>query len=677
MSDRDREHSLPDPGYEHPGHIDVLVPSPPNSEGAEGRGLRLRRPLAATPSYPIEQCDRERWIPVATTRGAATSCDGGYSSKTRKRPFCQGIGHFSGSNDGGIARHEATWDAFRPYLERCVPVKIKNVALFRDATPTHQNDHYENSHMPTILTDMTSLPPPILDTTVTVQCAFLPKRDEESTIFLTSPQKIDNSISLCMKGKTASSIPAFMGQEDQITTEMTLREAIHWSSTTSNMAVCVAQVPIATTDEESNDKKSIDINLDGTLQSTTTRDVTNDPQMSQLSSMLRLPSYLLLGDPRETTKGGSGGIVIRSTNLWHAPQTCCTNSHCDDHDGLLIVIEGTKAVELSPPGCIRGSSIYSEHANHPALLRRDVRNDDDNDSTDARIRSEINRTLDLKRLRTHIISVCAGEALYIPYGWWHRVESTSSSSDDRTDKGCTAVNVWFDYDRRTAGPPKHMAPFHLRDFARKRYEMHAENAATFALEGKRRIAMRQVDGRVPVGLMCSRILRQGWERVWALLRGVDHAAENDMRVIGGTYSDCWTQFTKEVDANEVADIGLICAIVTQFRIQMEYFLLLINLGDDLHVGALVNMWTVFSPHSPSGHSQFSELILGMSQESCFVVTQAWERHKAKSEVESSFKRFFELAGDENEKKVRTHLMVGVEEFRRKSCESYYSSMDSA
>ena len=351
-----RDPGLTDPGYEHPGYIDVLVPSTPSSEGAEDRGPRLRRPLAATLSYPIEQCDRERWITIAKTGGAAaTACTCCYSSKTRKRPFCQDTEHLSGSYDGCIAGHEATWDAFRRYLERCVPVKIKNVALFRDAIPAHQSDHNDDSRMQILLSSISALPPPILDTTVTVQCAFLPR--VESTIFPSCPQEIDNAISLSMKNTAANRFPTFMGQEDQITTEMTLRDAIHWSSN-SEMAVCVAQVPIATTDEESDDGKTINITLDGRLQqSTTTRDAMDFPQMSQLSSMLHLPSYLLLGDPRDISKDGCGGIVIRNVNLWHAPQTCCTNVHYDDHDNLLIVAEGVKAVELSPPGCIRGSGI--------------------------------------------------------------------------------------------------------------------------------------------------------------------------------------------------------------------------------------------------------------------------------------------------------------------------------
>ena len=93
-----------------------------------------------------------------------------------------------------------------------------------------------------------------------------------------------------------------------------------------------------------------------------------------------------------------------------------------------MVIEGVKTVELCPPDCIEPSTITSEHANHPAILRRGR----------SQSQSDVRDILEKKRDATHIISISAGEALYIPPGWWHRVESTQT---------CTAINVWlwFDY----------------------------------------------------------------------------------------------------------------------------------------------------------------------------------------------------------------------------------------
>ena len=660
---------LSDPGYEHPGYIDVLVP-----QWTEDCGLTMHRSFHSTPSYPIELCDREQRIPVGSTGAGATTCvDTPPTKTTRKRSSRDSDECVSRGCDIGISRHEAAWIAYRQYLERCVPVKIVNVELFRDAIPTHGggSDRDQHDRMPTLSPNMASLPSPILDTAVTVQCSFLPnKSDGESNIFPLPPREIDTAISLSANKSIADSIPMFMGQDDQITTEMTLRDAINWSSTACSMSVCVAQVPIVTTDENSGDEKPIKLSSDGRLQrsATTNNAMDNSAQLHQLSSMLHLPSYLLLGDP--------DGISIRNINLWHAPQTCCTNVHYDDRDNLLIVAEGVKTVELCPPGCIRGSGIYSEHANHPALLRKDVQHDNEDNSVNDTFRSEIETTLDLKRSRTHIIAIHAGEAVYIPCGWWHRVESMPLF-DERTNEGCTAVNVWFDYERRTAFP-KHMTTFCLRDSARRRYDMYAERAAIFALEFKRRHAMQRVDYRSPSELVCSDSLRRGWELGWALLRGVDISVKSDMRVFGVSFSQCWTHFIEEFEAIEIK-VGVICEIVDQFRMQLEHYLLMANLSNELHVKALVELWTLFHLHSTELKSDhlglFSRLVFGLSPESCFVITQAWERHRETSEVESSYGRFFGLVGDKDEKKARTYLTVGVEKFRRNSCESYYTSAD--
>ena len=83
----------------------------------------------------------------------------------------------------------------------------------------------------------------------------------------------------------------------------------------------------------------------------------------------------------------------------------------------------------------------------------------------AKIRSEIQVTRDLKRQRTHIVSVSAGEGLYIPAGWWHRIESNSSSPNNQNG-GCIALTVWFDYNHKSqADAVKHMVPFQLRHTA--------------------------------------------------------------------------------------------------------------------------------------------------------------------------------------------------------------------
>lgn len=753
----DLEHGLPpDPGYDHPGYIDVLIPSPSNDPdatpdlpaGCSPQRRRRRRPSATTPSYPIELYDDERLIPIIAA-ASERQCE--YHPKKKRRIegeqhknqhdrcHCRANGQRCTSNDGDRgsgSRHRAHWDAFRQYLDQYKPVKIQDVALFREDRFTNTTTFTNNSERKSIAnsgrpvalpTDIHSLPPHILDMEATVQCVFHSLSSPPSTTTtngtsinnicnkrqLLSAQEIDKAISSSYTNKIdlQQCIPTFMGQEDQVTTEMSLREAIEWNNpASSSMAVCVAQLPIATAAERlsgidgdgdcdqfdnhhDDDHRPLRLRLDGTLEQYPSKCTANSDNtlMSHLSPMLCLPSYLLIGDTNvnddevytasKHDANNTNNIVIRSVNLWHAPQTCCTNAHYDDHDNLLIVTEGTKTVELSPPGCIRASGIYSEHANHPALLRKLVRRvhchrDDGNnrrDEDEESIQSEIEVTRNLKKKRTHIISISAGEALYIPSGWWHRVESTPSSSN----VGCTAINVWFDYKHSSrSNVPKHMLPFQLRCVARRYYEMHADHAANVLLERKRRqarVVQLICDDDVPAK-GSSINLELGWE----LLKGKGSASQNDIKAFCNTFSESWTRLMNEFDtADESSTQSMAYETVDRFRSQLDYFLLHLNLRDTGHVKALVQLWTAL-PLSGNGIARdedrlFSKLMLELSPESCFIVTQAWERHASRTDdcakqAEVSFKHFFELAGGgEWEKNVRTHLATGVEDFCLEIC----------
>ncbi|KAL3761054.1 hypothetical protein ACHAWU_005191 [Discostella pseudostelligera] len=729
----DLEHGLPpDPGYDHPGCIDVLLPasqsqpSPSNnsaatpnllSAGCSPQARRRRHPYATTPSYPIELYDDERLMPIIVP-AAEQQCEYHLNKKRRndaeQRQYQHDVRRSSNDDDSySGSRHRAHWNAFRKYLERYKPVKIQDVALFREDrftnTTTFTNNSERgksnaNSGRPVALSsDIHSLPPHILDMEITVQCAFHSPSSPPSTT-TTNGTSINNicnkqqplsaqEIDMAMSSSYTNTIdlqqfiPTFMGQEDQVTTEMSLREAIEWNNpASSSMAVCVAQLPIATAAERisgidcdgdcdqidnhhDDDHRSIRLRLDGTIEQFPSNCTANGDNalMSHLSLMLCLPSYLLLGvtnanDDDEGTAhkddaNNTNAIVIQSVNLWHAPQTCCTNVHYDDHDNLLIVTEGTKTVELCPPGCIRASGIYSEHANHPALLRKLVRRvhchrDDGNnrrDEDEESTQSEIEVTRNLKKKRTHIISISAGEALYIPSGWWHRVESTPSSSN----VGCTAINVWFDYKHSSrSNVPKHMLPFQLRCVARRYYEMHADHAANVLLERKRRqarVVQLICDDDVPAK-GSSINLELGWE----LLKGKGSASQNDIKAFCNTFSESWTRLMNEFDtADESSTQSMAYETVDRFRSQLDYFLLHLNLRDTGHVKALVQLWTAL-PLSGNGIARdedrlFSKLILELSPESCFIVTQAWERHASRTDdcakqAEVSFKHFFELAG---------------------------------
>eukprot|EP00957_Ditylum_brightwellii_P099952 7617256-Ditylum_brightwellii.AAC.1 len=176
----------------------------------------------------------------------------------------------------------------------------------------------------------------------------------------------------------------------------------------------------------------------------------SSPTLAALAPSIRAPSLLLPPDK----------VNIREVNLWYAPHKSCTNSHYDGNHNILLVMKGTKTVELSPPGAIRGSVIYSEHANHPAVFPSpSVICDDD---TLRKINNELERTRECCNTSSIVVSVSEGEALFIPEGWWHRVESSAS---------CLAINFWFDHSHYsvsalTTPSNRHMLPFLAREMAR-------------------------------------------------------------------------------------------------------------------------------------------------------------------------------------------------------------------
>ncbi|KAL7488881.1 hypothetical protein ACHAW6_014471 [Cyclotella cf. meneghiniana] len=721
---------LSDPGYLSPGYIDVLfVPARDGSRKQEHseRDLLVSEPslpstaqkkppstlcttLSTTSGYSIDQYDPERWIPVGTR--AKNTNDSRFDTKKRKRDD-------SNKNDELKDFHQKCWDSFQYYLDRCIPVKIDGVSSFRDVSlvPLKENNVESNSRSSDsnninmqemnqcnegVLCHVASLPSTILDTMVTVQCAFTTEtstREKPGD----SLQELDRAISFCTYDENFS-CPTFMGQEDQVTSEMTLKEVISWKRSKSHdfgasnsdrsnddivvtMAVCVAQEPILTISSSSDRrgtyqyKSQIQIQLDGRVNKNEKHDesVTISaavPPLAPLAAILRMPSFLLLGNPQEidNNTNESSNIIIHDINLWHAPQNCCTNAHYDDRDNLLLVTEGVKTVEMCPPGCIEGSPIYSEHANHPALLRRTRAI-----ALDCQSKQTI---LELKRGRTHIVSVAAGQALYIPPGWWHRVESESA---------CTAVNVWFEYkDASQQDVPKHMVDFRHRQAKRKYYEQHETELATSYLEMLRREQQRSSNALDMYGsLSCfSCLKKENWISLKEMAFGDEFLDAESEAAFVNAFIQCWetciNTFSEKLGDKSSPHELRELTYIPCFAAILNAFLLRIRLDGPQERRVLVRMWAQFPlpqqkwPRATS----FTNLIKHLEPSSCYVITDAWERHASaadnpdyngmsnQAEVEKSYKHFFNMFDDDCiEKTIRLHLLDSVETWKKEMCNS--------
>ncbi|KAL7465268.1 hypothetical protein ACHAXS_005589 [Conticribra weissflogii] len=705
-----------------------------------------RRPAVTTPGYDLDKYDLEREVAINSHEKSAPT-HRITKAESEFLPGCHpenNVGKFNKRKRVSSRKHTQSWEVFRKYLEQCIPVKIEQVSSFRDLSNREPIQHSKSlDSLESVLScDVKDFPSYLLDTNVTVQCAF-PANDTESFL----AQKIDEALSFSTFKCGPDDIPTFMGQEDQITTVMRLREAVNWQqiknprndeggnhnqSKKSCMAVCVAQLPILTLsgdeDDEmksarydpfscqtNSDQKSISSDstmisvksngevhkiitprCDSESATSSTKDCDQSPAMETMASMLRLPSYLLMGDPNELDECLPGCdytqrrcIEIHDINLWHAPQNCRTNVHYDDRDNLLMVTRGVKTVELCPPGCIRGSGVYSEHANHPYLLRKRTFSSSSNKQRNL----EVDKTRQLKKDRTYIVSICEGEALYIPRGWWHRVESASNPHSQQRGGGCTAVNVWFDY-RHHSCLPTHMRSFQLRQSARNYYNINKGDAITAILEDKRKSIWRINSDVDNFESIISK-----WKELNDAVFHIECWEVTKMRLCSKLLAECWEEI---VAANNICnELRKGKDIVRAFRIALEMFLHRADSADVGHLKELVNLWHFFRVDSDKNEESspptgFETLVLGLSRESCFIITQAWERYGFVAmnsfgmesgnatkkcnlnllnfEVEASYQHFFALVRERERERVRLFLFESVESFQHGICQSLLSAL---
>mmetsp|Transcript_30209 Transcript_30209/g.97502 ORF Transcript_30209/g.97502 Transcript_30209/m.97502 type:complete len:430 (-) Transcript_30209:108-1397(-) len=106
------------------------------------------------------------------------------------------------------------------------------------------------------------------------------------------------------------------------------------------------------------------------------------------------------------------------SNLWFAVGTIISHLHYDCWHNLLQVVRGHKRVLCLPPWCTRSLMPRPAHgasSNHSQMPDEEV--------------------LLACKAEAVIFDVSAGASLFIPEGWWHRVESS--------DKVTVALNYWW------------------------------------------------------------------------------------------------------------------------------------------------------------------------------------------------------------------------------------------
>ncbi|CAI9107755.1 OLC1v1007191C1 [Oldenlandia corymbosa var. corymbosa] len=134
--------------------------------------------------------------------------------------------------------------------------------------------------------------------------------------------------------------------------------------------------------------------------------------------------------------------TLASVNLWMNSTQSRSSTHYDPHHNLLCIVSGCKQVVLWPPSAspfLYPLPIYGEASNHCAV---DIQKPDFCAYPRAKRSDDFSQKIILH----------AGDALFIPEGWYHQVDS-----EDLT----IAVNFWWRSDMMS-GLSEHMDSYYLR-----------------------------------------------------------------------------------------------------------------------------------------------------------------------------------------------------------------------
>ncbi|KAL8055108.1 hypothetical protein ABFS82_04G034400 [Erythranthe guttata] len=142
------------------------------------------------------------------------------------------------------------------------------------------------------------------------------------------------------------------------------------------------------------------------------------------------------------TPGFLEGKVLASINLWMNSSRTRSSTHYDPHHNLLCIISGHKQVVLWPPSACSSLyplPLYGEASNHSAIPLGNI-----NFSLYPRAKS--------MEEYSQKVTLYAGDALFIPEGWFHQVDSGDIT---------IAVNFWWQSDMMSS-MLEHMDAYYLR-----------------------------------------------------------------------------------------------------------------------------------------------------------------------------------------------------------------------
>jgi hypothetical protein len=141
-------------------------------------------------------------------------------------------------------------------------------------------------------------------------------------------------------------------------------------------------------------------------------------ELQQKAPRLFLPPKLLLqqqqGKDHESDK--SAAITLTSRLLWVAVSGNCSTLHFDLSEGLLGMVSGEKRCVLFAPQCGEHLEPYATSHEH-----------DRQSQINCIHRPDLKRHPGFRGVAGVQLVLRPGDVLYLPYGWWHQIESSGES----------------------------------------------------------------------------------------------------------------------------------------------------------------------------------------------------------------------------------------------------------
>ncbi|KAJ6736161.1 HYPOXIA-INDUCIBLE FACTOR 1 ALPHA INHIBITOR-RELATED [Salix viminalis] len=158
---------------------------------------------------------------------------------------------------------------------------------------------------------------------------------------------------------------------------------------------------------------------------------------------------------------------LASVNLWMNNAQSRSSTHYDPHHNVLCVVTGSKQVVLWPPSAIPflyPMPVYGEASNHSSVAL---------ENPDLSLYPRAKCSMDY----SHKVILQAGDALFIPEGWFHQVDSGDFT---------IAVNFWWK-SNIMSNKLEHMDAYYLRRILRRLMDKEMNQALPKASPGTEKL----------------------------------------------------------------------------------------------------------------------------------------------------------------------------------------------